>query len=60
MQRSQAPSQVRPNVPAQRSGPVPLDPRHLQLVSGGAPRGGWITTDTETTSSTSAPRGGWY
>jgi hypothetical protein len=59
MQRSQTPSQVQPNVPAQRSGPVPLDPRHLHLVAGGAPRGGWITTDTTTTTSSSAPRGGW-
>lgn len=59
MQNSQRPSPVQPTVTAPRRGPVPLDPRHLQLVSGGAPRGGWSTTDTSTTTSTSAPRGGW-
>jgi len=56
MQRSQLRPQVQPATTAQRSGPVPLDPKLLQLVAGGAPRGGWITTDTTTTQ---APRGGW-
>jgi len=56
MQRSQLRPQVLPVTTAQRPGPVPLDPKHLQLVAGGAPRGGWITTESTTTQ---APRGGW-
>jgi hypothetical protein len=54
MQRSQLRQPVQPTVPAQRSGPVPLDPKDLQQVAGGAPRGGW-----QDPSSTDAPRGGW-
>jgi hypothetical protein len=57
MQRSQLRPQVQPATPALRTGPVPLDSKHLQLVAGGgAPRGGWITTESTTTQ---APRGGW-
>ena len=54
MQRSQLRPPVQPAAPAQRSRPVPLDPKELQHVAGGAPRGGWLDTST-----TDAPRGGW-
>ena len=56
MQRSQIRPQARPATTTQRPGPVPLDPKHLQFVAGGAPRGGWAPTDSTTTL---APRGGW-
>ena len=57
MQHSQSQSPVQPAVPAQRSAPLPLDPKDLQRVAGGAPRGGWLAP--ETADSTQAPRGGW-
>ena len=57
MQRSQSHQPVQPAVPAQRSAPVPLDPKDLLRVAGGAPRGGWL--ETEAAASTQAPRGGW-
>ena len=56
MQRSQLRAQVPSTAPAQRSCPVPLDPKQLQHVAGGAPRGGWQVTES---TSTQAPRGGW-
>lgn len=56
MQSQQTRPQVAAPTPATRSGPVPLDPKDLQHVAGGLPRGGW-STDTSTT--TSLPRGGW-
>ena len=42
MQRSQSHQPVQPAVPAQRSAPMPLDPKDLQRVAGGLPRGGWL------------------
>ena len=46
MQRSQHRPPVQPAAPAQRSGPVPLDPKDLQRVAGGLPRGGgWASTE---------------
>ena len=57
MQRSQDHQPIQPTTPAQRSAPVPLDPKDLQRVAGGAPRGGWLST--ESAESTQAPRGGW-
>ena len=35
------------------NGPELIDPSEFQLVSGGAPRGGWDTDELQ------APRGGW-
>lgn len=37
-------------------GPVPIDAHLLQLIGGGAPRGGWNAGEQL---STEAPRGGW-
>jgi hypothetical protein len=55
MQRSQLRPQVQSAVPAQRTAPVPLDSKDLQRVSGGLPRGGWVTTQE----TQQLPRGGW-
>jgi len=57
MQRSQSHQPVQPAVRAHRSAPVPLDPKDLLRVAGGAPRGGWLSTEVADT--TQAPRGGW-
>jgi hypothetical protein len=57
MQGSQNRQPVQAGVPAQRSAPVPLDPKDLLRVAGGLPRGGWL--DTSTLDSTQLPRGGW-
>lgn len=57
MQGSQSRHPVQATAPAQRSAPVPLDPKDLQRVAGGLPRGGWLAT--ETVDSTQLPRGGW-
>jgi hypothetical protein len=55
MQRSQLCPQVKPAVPARRSGPVPLDSKDFQRVAGGLPRGGgWESTE----STQQLPRGG--
>ena len=55
MQHSQSHKPVQPAAPAQRSAPVPLDPKDLQRVAGGLPRGGWLSTED----SQQLPRGGW-
>ena len=52
MQHSQSHKSVQPAAPAPRSAPVPLDPKDLQRVAGGLPRGGgWAETQQ-------LPRGG--
>lgn len=52
MQRSQSHQPVQPPAPSQRSAPMPLDPKDLQRVAGGLPRGGgWAETQQ-------LPRGG--
>jgi len=33
---------------------MPLDPKDLQRVAGGLPRGGWLSTESQ-----QLPRGGW-
>jgi hypothetical protein len=40
--------------PAARSQPQPLDPKMFRSVTGGSPKGGWLTTE----SSTLSPKGG--
>lgn len=37
--------------------PVVLDTKELALVAGGAPRGGWLSTESQ--EQQLAPRGGW-
>lgn len=59
MQRLFIRPQFKPTVPAQRSAPVPLDPKELQHVAGGSPRGGWQAELVGASYSTSSPRGGW-
>ena len=54
MQHSQSQQPVQPAAPAQRTAPVPLDPKDLQRVAGGLPRGGWLSTEN----SQQLPRGG--
>ncbi len=39
-----------------RGCPVELQAQQLRQVAGGAPKGGWIATDTSTPD---APKGGW-
>ena len=54
MQSSQLRSPVQATTPASRSVPVPLDPKDLQHVAGGLPRGGgWAPCDAK-----QLPRGG--
>ncbi len=55
MQRSQLRPQAQAAAPSQRSAPVPLDPKNLQRVAGGLPRGGWVSTEEAQL----LPRGGW-
>jgi len=57
MQGSQSRQGVQASAPARRSAPVPLDPKDLQRVAGGLPRGGWL--DTAALDTTQLPRGGW-
>jgi hypothetical protein len=56
MQNHQAQTQNTPELPTQ--GPVEINPKWLELVSGGAPKSGW--TPVALSSATDpAPKSGW-